>query len=383
MNISFRFIFLIAIFLQDLILSLRAKDMSLVEPITATSLEIISPNRSTTTIKTTNSIVSDTWKLLVIGGMTFEWNYISDVEKIDPNKMSSKCEKPMPYPTLYPTYGHTAQAFPDQSVLSCGGSEGHPIYLNSCYEYNPIDLNWSYVTNMIYYRYIASSVLLNDNEMWVVGGSPGRGGYTSEIYDKNTKTFRKGPHIPVHMFNHCMVKLNETHVFIGGGESIDQQFYYDSSFLVEIAKEPFVFHMLPKMSKSRNAAGCGIIRSDSRNGNMNRRYNTSKGLIIMAGGINEDDDVPGDARRDSEIFNIQENKWFTGPMMPRCFKYGGSASLGDGSMVIIGGKDEKNKQQSDIIRLNPSLMEFETMAGELQTARSDFAMAVLLDNEDC
>ena len=82
-------------------------------------------------------------------------------------------------------------------------------------------------------------------------------------------------------------------------------------------------------------------------------------------------------------FNIEENKWFTGPMMPRCFKYGGSASLGDGSMVIIGGKDETNNQHSDIIRLNPYLMEFETMAGELQTARSDFAMAVLLDNEDC
>ena len=120
MNIHFRCIFLIAVLLEDRILSLRAED---------------------------------TWKLLVIGGMTFEWNYISDVEKIDPNKMSSKCEKPMSYPTLYPTYGHTAQAFPDQSVLSCGGSEGHPIYLNSCYEYNSIDLNWSYVTNMIEYRY--------------------------------------------------------------------------------------------------------------------------------------------------------------------------------------------------------------------------------------
>ena len=103
----------------------------------------------------------------------------------------------------------------------------------------------------------------------------------------------------------------------------------------------------------------------------------------MAGGINDDDDVPGDARKDSEIFNIEENKWFTGPMMPRCFKYGGSASLSDGSVVIIGGKDEKNNQQSDVIRLNPSSKEFETMAGELETARESFGMAVLLDNEEC
>merc|ERR1739844_280270 len=134
--------------------------------------------------------------------------------------------------------------------------------------------------------------------------------------------------------------------------------------------------MLPKMEKSRLGAGCGVIRSDSKN------TSSSKELIIMAGGFDDDNDVPGDVRRDSEIFNIEENTWSTGPMIPRGFGFGGSASLGDGSIVLVGGKGEM-RYQSDIIRLNPSLMEFETMPGEIEIGRANFGMAVLLDNEDC
>ena len=103
----------------------------------------------------------------------------------------------------------------------------------------------------------------------------------------------------------------------------------------------------------------------------------------MAGGSDRDNDVPGSARKDSEIFNIEENAWFTGPTIPRGFWYGGSASLDDGSVVLVGGIDENGPPQSDIIRLNPSLMEFETMAGELETARYDFGIAALLDKEEC
>merc|ERR1712141_527576 len=100
----------------------------------------------------------------------------------------------------------------------------------------------------------------------------------------------------------------------------------------------------------------------------------------MAGG---DDDVPSDARKDSEIFDIEDNRWYIGPKIPRGFAFGGSASLGDGSIILVGGGIENYYDQSDIIRLNPSVMQFETMAGELETARIDFGMAVLLDNEEC
>ena len=135
------------------------------------------------------------------------------------------------------------------------------------------------------------------------------------------------------------------------------------------------------MDKSRFRAGCGIIRFDSKNGGMNQGYNTSssQGLIIMAGG-SETFEV---GRRDSEIFNIEENAWSTGPMIPRGFTSGGSASLVDGSILLVGGMDEMSNYNSDIIRLNLSLMEFETMEEELETARNNFGMAVLLDNEKC
>ena len=344
------------------------------EPTTITTIE----TTSTTTIETTSHIVIDTWKLLVIGGYEDGRGYISDVEKVDPNKISSKCKKPMQYPTVI--YGPTAQAFPDQSVLSCGGSDVHGKH-KSCYEYNPIHLNWSYATDMIKARSHSSSVLLNDNEMWVVGSTNCQ---STEIYDRKTNSFRKGPDVPdvpelSNLHFHCMTKLNATHVFIGGIESMDYD-VYDVSFLVKVSEEPFVFHKLPKMKQSRFGAGCGVIRLDSNNGNMSQRYNTSssKTLIIMVGG--------GELltwRSDSEIFNIEENEWSTGPMLPGSFRSGGSASLGDGSMVIAGGCCTEDGDKSDVMRLNPNLMEFETMAGELQTAKEHFAMTVLLDNEDC
>ena len=396
MNISFRYIVIIAVLLQDRISSLRADDMSLAatnqkedcmdEPkTTTTSIETTSPATSTTKIETTSSIVTDTWKLLVIGGFLGSLPYIDDVEKVDPNKKSSKCEKPMPYPTV--NDGPTVQAFPDHSVLSCGGFTGQQNgSLKSCYEYDPIHLNWSYMTDMIHERSDTSSVLLNDNEMWVVGGygnPPPR--KTTEVYDRKTKMFRKGPDVPVGMYSHCMAKLNATHVFIGGVESTNQSYNYDISFLVDIAKEPFVFQILPKMDKSRKGAGCGVIRSDPKNGNIHQRYNTSssKELIIVAGGLDFDQGLPPHGRRDSEIFNIEENRWSKGPTIPRGFYLGGSVSLDDGSVVLVSGYDESGHQQSDVIKLNPSVMEFETMAGELETARSSFGIAVLLDNEDC
>ena len=117
-----------------------------------------------TTIETTSTIVTGTWKLLVIGGVFSDpqVHRIADVDKVDPNKKSSKCEKTMPYPTVISE--PIVQAFPDQSVLSCGGRDG-PNYVKSCYEYNPNHLNWSYVADMIYDRGHARSVPLNDNEI--------------------------------------------------------------------------------------------------------------------------------------------------------------------------------------------------------------------------
>ena len=144
--------------------------------------------------------------------------------------------------------------------------------------------------------------------------------------------------------------------------------------------------MLPKMDKSRYGAGCGVIRFDSKNGDINQGYNTSssKELIIMAGGYYDDNNhATGIGRTDSEIFDIEDNGWYTGPTIPRGFVYGGSASLGDGSMVLVGGSDENDQLRSDVIRLNPSLMEFETMSGDIEIPRKNVGMAVLLDDENC
>ena len=52
-------------------------------------------------------------------------------------------------------------------------------------------------------------------------------------------------------------------------------------------------------------------------------------------------------------------------------------------MVVAGGVDEDGNERDDIIMLNPTTMEFETLRGTLQTPRSGFGMTILLDNEQC
>ena len=62
-------------------------------------------------------------------------------------------------------------------------------------------------------RKYAASVKINSHFMWVVGGEYTR---RTEVLDMGTKTAIKGPLLPEVMLEHCAVKVNETHVFLGG-----------------------------------------------------------------------------------------------------------------------------------------------------------------------
>ena len=55
----------------------------------------------------------------------------------------------------------------------------------------------------------------------------------AEISDRKTqKILKAGPHLPVPLAEHCMLKLSETEIMIIGGENqigVDNSFIYDTS----------------------------------------------------------------------------------------------------------------------------------------------------------
>merc|ERR1711963_588531 len=151
---------------------------------------------------------------------------------------------------------------------------------------------------MIQGRSEAASILLNENKVWITGGylQNGHGGIatkTTEILDIETLTFSTGPDLPTWLFDHCMVKYNESHIFIGAVGSYAGEDIYKTPFLVDIEQDPFVFHALPDMSFGRDGAGCSVLdiefnENDDKN-NKKRHKSQKQRAIIVAGGYRYND----------------------------------------------------------------------------------------------
>ena len=73
-------------------------------------------------------------------------------------------------------------------------------------------------------RHLAASVLDPSGNFWILGGTDGGISHadSTEIYEYEKKQWRKGYPLPsalrdTGLQSHCAVKLNSTHMFVGGG----------------------------------------------------------------------------------------------------------------------------------------------------------------------
>ena len=83
---------------------------------------------------------------------------------------------------------------------------------------------------------------------------------TTEILDIETLTFSTGPDLPKYMTNHCIVRYNDTHLFIRAGGPYWTGTVTYNPYLVDIRQDPIVLHELTNMKqKSREGAGCAVI----------------------------------------------------------------------------------------------------------------------------
>ena len=80
------------------------------------------------------------------------------------------------------------------------------------------------VINMTEPRLFASSVVLNKNTLWIVGGRKGRikiSTNTTEFISINSNqeiNQTKGPTIPFGISNHCMIHYNSSAIYLIGGQ---------------------------------------------------------------------------------------------------------------------------------------------------------------------
>ena len=337
----------------------------LAQPSRSTSLAQVQP--------TTSSI-----KYLIVGGkITDEYGQdglIKDVEKIDLTKGAhSNCVKPPDYPTE--VHGFDANSVHGgSSVVACGGLNDYG-FLHSCQEFDPTKNSWEFFANMTKRRSLMSSISRPSGDIWLIGGATWdfwHAGQTLDILKVDDHQAVAGPDLPVGLMYHCAVSINQTHVFIGSGNFIDNG-GFNQAWMINT--EYKTFDRVADMKYPRSGAGCGLVKT--RDG--------SKG-IIMAGGLMDDSSK---SPTTSEIYLLNSGEWIEGPALPRNYQVGGHANPDDSTLVLAGGLEMDGKGRDDILVLDSSQtqfleeLKFTTSEAKLKTPRYLFAMVAVRDEDKC
>ena len=97
-------------------------------------------------------------------------------------------------------------------LLTCGGYDIVEGYTEKCYK---IGSEGSFVSMMEKRKY-AASIVLDDETIWILGGRSSKILSSTEyIYSDGRK--EEGPPMPIALYQHAMVKINETTSFLGRG----------------------------------------------------------------------------------------------------------------------------------------------------------------------
>ena len=140
-------------------------------------------------------------------------------------KGDNKCNNWPDFPI--DVYGATGGVI-GNTVIICGGGGGGS-YFDECYSLTSEKAKL--VTHMSVGRYLAASIVLHDNTLWVTGGWNDGGALAFTEYVTVTGTML-GPDLPLALDNHAMVAINRTCSMVIGGSSSSSSssastFFYD------------------------------------------------------------------------------------------------------------------------------------------------------------
>ena len=146
------------------------------------------------------------------------------------------------------------------TIIICGGySNG---YERGCFSLTSEKA--TYVTSMSIERMFASSIVLNDNKLWVTGGygSNGCGILASTDYVTVTESIH-GPDLPISLYRHAMIAINSSCSMVIGGiftnyySSSASTFYYDHN------EEEWING--PSLMQAREGHAAGIVTDEVTN----------------------------------------------------------------------------------------------------------------------
>ena len=108
--------------------------------------------------------------------------------------------------------------FLNKNFVTCGGDDSVEGYTNKCYmlgSEGPFATmtrkRWTAVSIVL------SSTVLEDEKIWILGGYDGDGGLSSTEYIFSDGRNEEGPPLPIALYGHAMIKINETTSFLVGG----------------------------------------------------------------------------------------------------------------------------------------------------------------------
>jgi hypothetical protein len=142
-------------------------------------------------------------------------------------------------------------------VIICGGHDGPDggSIVDECYSLTSEKA--TFVTHMSVGRRYAAGIVINDNTLWVTGGSgPGTDRLASTEYVSVTGTML-GPDLPMALRNHAMVAINSTFSMVIGGNNgiiLASTFFYDHNECEWIIG--------PSLMQARNWHAVGIVTDE-------------------------------------------------------------------------------------------------------------------------
>ena len=154
--------------------------------------------------------------VLVTTGLPYSSSTKSEVFS---TKSEKTCQDLPPFPNqIDGAIGETVNGFP----MICGGWSSVTGYLKECYTL--VQNSWNKAGDMRLVRRLASSVLLANESLWILGGYNDDDGVlsTSELIDLDSTGSiirnQPGPELPTSSGPHCSVLFTEKKAIVMGGD---------------------------------------------------------------------------------------------------------------------------------------------------------------------
>ena len=334
--------------------------------------------------------VDNEFNIVVAGGNFFNdtsFSELSDVEYVTPFWKDSLCTKPNRMPS---NLDGTVSGHVEGQPMVCGGLKSESSDENGFEQTVERDCHslkgneWELQTGGLRCpRWGASSLMLDKDKMWVVGGNPDSSSSeecldaptSSEIFNSNLGEFELTETLPEPMIYHCTARIDENHIFMVNG--YDENYEGIShAYVVDTSTKPMTFMPLPSLNKVRSQAACGIITYTSDTENEN-----NLAIVVAGGGFGNDS-------RSTEIYKLSdtydtENTWEPGPILPRGFANGCQINSDVNGLILIGGFDEFGNVRSDLIQYNSNSEQFETLPGRLNTPRYGCTAVRIQNTGEC